>query len=258
MRIETGTTTEHKVRLGVFLAMIIFFAAYFGYDGMWGYPAKNLEWARQNIPNISVEQKLTIKTNPKVLMAALQELEQQTKTGPELTEAEVEKKLGPAGLKVPANKGGGIDAWYVGPAACARLHYVDGVLREVAPLQNVNKSEADIQLQKVLGVILGVLSLGTLIHYIRILTMKTVLDDQGLSVKGRRVGWDEIVELESSDYDAKGWLDLIYKRSGQSSRIRMDSYHIDKFKEIIETICERKGFATPIKPRLEESVEEEE
>lgn len=258
MRIESGTTTEHRVRLGVFLAMCVVFAAYFGYDGLWGYPAKNLEWARENIPNISVEQKETIQTNPKVLMTALTELQRQTKAGDEPTESKVESILGLPGLKVDRADVDGMDAWYVGPAACARLYFAGGKLQEVTPLQNINKSEADIQLQIILGAILSVVSLSVAIHYLRISTMKTVLDDEGLSVKGHRIAWDEIAELDASGYAGKGWLDVVYHRNGDGGSVRLDSYHIDSFNEIVNTICERKGFATPIKPRHMELVEEEE
>jgi hypothetical protein len=256
MRIESGTTTEHRVRLGIFLAMMIVFSAYFGYDGLWGYPSKNLEWARQNIPNVKKEQKDTIQTNTKVLMAALIELEQKTKVGDKLTESDVELKLGRPGLKVERTGGGGTDAWYVGPAACACLHFVDGKLQEVTPMQNLNKSEADIQLQKVLGAILGVVSLVVAIYFIRIMTMKTVLDDEGLFVKGCRVAWDEMAELDTSAYAGKGWLEVVYRRNGDGGSVRLDSYHIAKFDEIVNTICQRKGFATPIKPRKVEPAEE--
>jgi hypothetical protein len=257
MQIECGTTTEHRVRLGIFLAMCIVFAAYFGYDGVRGYPAKNLEWARQNIQSISREQADKIRTNPKVLMAALADTQQQVARGELLTEADVRAKLGEPAAVVPRSDGDGTDAWYVGPAACARLSFVGGKLSEVKPLQNINKSEGDIWLQKVLGAVLGIVALGMGIHYYRIMTMRTILDDTGLTAKGRKVAWGEMAELDTSDYNRKGWLDVVYRRDGDTGSVRLDSYHVAGFDEIVQAICERKGFACPIKPRGAEPADED-
>lgn len=260
MHIESGTTTEHRVRLGLFLVMVTFFAAYFGYDGMWGYPAQNLNSARDTIkiknPSLTAEQIDAVRINPDVLVASLDELKQQTTSGSAPTLEEVEQKLGQPALKLDA-AGDAMDAWYVGPAAWARLRFEGGKLRLVDSQQSVDKSEGDIWLQKILGVILGVIALGTAIYYIRIMTMKTVLDDRGLCVKGRWVAWDEITELDTSAYAGKGWLDVIYRRDNDISSVRLDSYHIAKFNEIINTMCERKGLPSPIKQEQLEAVDEE-
>jgi len=250
MKIESGTTTEHRVRLGIFLAMCVVFAAYFGYDGLWGYPAKNLEWARQNI-NLPAEQKADLRTNPKVLMAALREVK------PGMTEQEVEALLGEPAVVI---EGQGLfaatDRWYVGPAAYAHIRFMGGVVDgAIEAHDNKEKSEADIGLQKILGVILGIVSIGVGIHYLRINLMRTVLDETGLTVKGRQIAWGQIKELDTSDYDRKGWLDVVYDGSGGSQRVRLDSYHIARFDEIIAAICERKDFVSPLKPKEPEAVE---
>lgn len=250
MRIESGTTTEHRVRLGIFLAMCIVFSGYFGYDGLWGYPGKNLEWARENI-NVPSEQKSEIRTNPKVMVAALKQIE------PGMTQEEVHELVGEPAAVVDGQ--GLFDPtahWYVGPAACARIDFVDGKVHgEVHPVENVTKSESDIYLQKALGLILGVVALVVGIYYIRINTMRTVLDDNGLTVKGRHVPWDRMSELDASDYERKGWLDVVYDDGGRRKTVRLDSYHIARFDEIVNAICERKGFASPIRSKPAETAE---
>ena len=50
MRIESGPTNERRIRLSIFVVMCAAFAGWFTYDGFVGYPKKNLEWARGNIP----------------------------------------------------------------------------------------------------------------------------------------------------------------------------------------------------------------
>lgn len=259
MRIESGTTTEHRVRLGIFLAMCAVFAAYFGYDGMWGYPAKNRDWAVQNIPNLSVEQREAVATNPKVMMQALAQLDADQRSGV-ITMNEVKARLGEPAATMPADAGSpdAVDHWYVGPAACAELKFSGGKLRQVRPLENISKTESDIHMQKVLGAILAVVSLAFGVHYVRVMTMKTILDDEGLTAKGSRIAWDQMRELDACDYQRKGWLDLVYGSDGEERTVRLDSYHIAAFDEIVNTICERKGFDTPIKPRSPEHAESEE
>ncbi len=251
MHIESGTTTEHRVRLGLFLAMVIVFAAYFGYDGLWGYPGKNLEWARQNIPNLPPEAKSQIQINPKVMMAELARIHATARSSAGMTDAQVRAILGDpsAVAEHTAGGAGGKDHWYVGPAACARIQIVDGKVREVAPLENINKSESDIKMQKMLGAILAVVGLGVAVRFLRINTMRTTLDDSGLTARGRQVAWDEMASLDTSDYDRKGWLDVVYRRSGEDQSVRLDSYDIARFDEIVGEICARKGFTNPIKPR---------
>lgn len=259
MRIESGTTTEHKVRLGIFLAMCVVFAAYFGYDGLWGYPAKNLHVAQQNITDVSPEEKADIKTNPKVLMSELSALKETVESGEPLSEQELRDRLGePAVVADPVDDTPGKYFWYVGPAAFARINVDDGRVREVYRFENINKSESDIYMQKVLGVILGIVSLVVGAQYIRIMTMKTVLDDSGVKVKGRHVEWDAMKELDTTDYNRKGWVDLVYQRNGEADSVRLDSYHIAEFDRIVETICERKSFECPIKPKSDDPVDQEE
>lgn len=253
MRIDSGTTTEHRVRLGIFLAMCVVFAAYFGYDGVWGYPSKNLEVARQNIP-VAAELKADLKTNPKVVKSELARIK------PGMTEEEVKSILGePAAVVQEPGLFAGKSNWYVGPASWAEIKFYEGTVRgAVQAHENETKSEGDIRLQKVLGAILGIFSLGMGLYYIRINTMRTVLDDSGLTAKGRHASWDQMTELDTSDFNRKGWLDVVYAdAAGKTDAIRLDSYHIARFDEIVSTICERRGFASPLRPKQAEQAGEE-
>lgn len=251
MRIESGTTTEHRVRLGIFLAMCVVFAGYFGYDGLWGYPGKNLEWIRQNM-SVPAEKKANLQTNPKVLKAELAKIQ------PGMSEEQVRSILGePAVVIKKEGLFAGEDHWYVGPAACASIHFAGGsVQTPVKALENVQKSEEDIKLQKILGMVLGIVSLFVAIYYVRINTWKTVVDDAGLTVKGRHVPWDRITGLDTADYDRKGWLDVVYDDGGRSGTIRLDNYHIARFDEIVNAVCERKGLDSPIRTRPVEAHDE--
>lgn len=258
MRIDSGTTNEHRIRLGIFLLMCVVFALYFGYDGMWGYPRKNLEWARQNLQGVPQEEREKVQTNPKVMLAELKRIQDQTQQPGGITLEQVKSTLGePAAVSEDKDRGGQ-NYWYVGPASCARLHVLGGKVREVFPFENVVKSENDIKMQKVFGMGLGVIAILVGLYYLRIMTMRTVLDDTGLNVKGRRqITWDQMTGLGTSDYARKGWLDMEYSVDGESRTVRLDSYHIEKFDEVVIAICERKGFANPIKPKSDEGTDGE-
>ncbi len=52
--------------------------------------------------------------------------------------------------------------------------------------------------------------------------------------------------LETEMFDKKGWVDLVYDENGAERDIRLDEYHLARFDEVIDAICERKGFRNPL------------
>lgn len=233
--------------MGIFLLMCVVFAAYFGYDGLWGYPADNLKWAKQNLENISAEEQEGVQINPRVMMAEIR------KVKPDMPVEAMKALLGEPAVVGQATDSplGAEDYWYVGPAAFARIRVFGGKVREILRAEeNKTHSEGDIYWQKVFGVGLSIVSLGVLIHFWRINRMRTILDDIGVTVKGQHVPWDRMTGVDTEDYQRKGWLDLVYTTpGGQEETVRLDSYHIEKFDEIVQEICQRKGYVCPIKPK---------
>ncbi len=248
MRIESGTTAEHRIRIGIFLGMCVVFALYFAYDGLYGYPKENLKWARQSLPHEQADQAAI---NPKVVKANVDQVR------PDMPESELEALLGePAAVSEPNL--GSVTQWYVGPAALVELSVRDGKVSAIRQAkENPVKSESDIYWQKVFAIIVGVVALITGIYFIRINTMRTVLDEQGLSIKGKRMAWGEITGLDTKDYARKGWLDVLYQREGRQMSRRLDSYHTRRFDEIVNELCARKGIPSPIVAKAVESDENE-
>ena len=246
MRIETGNTTDRRIRVLLFLLMSAVFSAYFAYDGYRGYPGKNLKWARQslsNIPNMPEPQNL--KTNPKVLKRALDGIARKLDaTGTDrgkVTVADLTALFGPATFE------NGVDYCYIGPASFGWFKISNGqVDRAEMVRENTEPSESDIRGQKWFAFFTGVVALGALIHLVRITRMRWVLDDDGLYIGRRRISWDAMDSLDLTAFAKKGWLDLIYLDGGAKQRIRLDSYFIEKFDDIVAMICTRKGFASPL------------
>jgi len=234
MTIKSGTTGEYRMRSLLFLAMCLGFAAWFGYDGLWGYPAQNLEWARQILP----EKPADLRTNPKVLKKNLAAVQNG------MTLQQVTALLGEPAL-VRHN-----ERWFVGPATYACIKFAGEVVESIGPQQeNTEKSEGDIRGQRGFAAVLLVLSLAFAARFVVVVLRPTVLDEYGVRARGRRVAWEQMTGLDTSNYDRKGWLDLEYNEDSKRRKVRLDSYHIARFDDLINEICSRKGFASPIRPR---------
>jgi hypothetical protein len=123
----------------------------------------------------------------------------------------------------------------------------DGQITEkVKVWPSTQHSEGDIRLQKIIAVILGAVSLVLAWNLYKTLTTSAVLDEQGLTINGRAISWEAMQELRTDQYREKGWVDLVCEVAGRRQEQRIDSYHFERFKEMITAICERKGFVSPL------------
>ncbi len=233
MRIESGTTRERVVRCLIFLVVCGALAIYFAYDGYVGYPKKNLEQARKNFPKAV---STLPQANPNVTAERFAQLQADLPRNlDEITDA----------LGEPAYQDQK-DAHFVGRYGVIRAT-LDG--RRVSGLswQKLEKSHADILFQQGAAYSLALLTLVTLVQFFRILRTHVVLDDEGLAYNSRRVTWDQMTSLVTDKYHDKGWVDLAYKKAdGTEHKLRLDSYKIKAFDEIISALCQRKGFTSPI------------
>ncbi len=71
MEIRSGTTGERRIRNSISLIMFVGFAAWFAYDGFYGYPAKNLKETQSAMPQPRPEK---LVTNPRVVRSNLSKL----------------------------------------------------------------------------------------------------------------------------------------------------------------------------------------
>lgn len=228
--------------------MCAVFSAYFAYDGYIGYPNLNLKWARSALASIKgMPEARDLRSNPKVLVSELRKLEVDVK----LEKVTVESLTALFG---PPTFLSGEDCCYIGPATYAWFKIADGkVVKIEAIATNAEKSESDITGQKWFAVLTGVIAVIALVHLVRIWRARWILDDNGLTAGGRLIPWDAMDSLVTKDYQRKGWLDLVHVQNGRKASVRLDSFHIDRFDDIVLAICERKGFASPLKPAAEEA-----
>lgn len=246
-RIETGTTGERWIRCLVFVGLCVVFGAWFAYDGWVNYPTKNLQWAMQKMPPQppgSPPPKAT--ANPNVTVKNIVQIRARL-ADPEasLSRSQLISILGePAGEN--PEKG---ELYFIGPAIFAQIKLEGDVVRRPSDVQaeeSREHGEAEINNQKRLAVILAVVAVIALIQLVRILTTRVILDDEGLNYNGRLVTWDAMCGLNAERYREKGWVDLEYRDGDETSTLRLDNYKVKAFKEIVNAICERKGFANPL------------
>ncbi|HMQ15046.1 MAG TPA: hypothetical protein PKC49_03645 [Phycisphaerae bacterium] len=78
------------------------------------------------------------------------------------------------------------------------------------------------------------------------LTLRVELDEDRLAYRGEVVRYDDMTGLR--DYNPKGWVDLYYRKAGQSNEamLRLDNQKVAAFNEIVTEIATRKGFANPL------------
>lgn len=235
MMIESGTTSDRRNRIVIFMVVCFAFAAWFARDGYVAYPAENLEWAQQQLPQIPEG----LEVNPKAVLANLQRVEVGTGV------AEMEGLLGKPVL-IHEQK-----HWYIGPAAYGCFLVLGDKVRQVEVRESGEHSESSLRTQKVFFMGMSVLGLVALGHLIRVTKLRVVLDDAGLKIRGRTIRWEEMESLDSGDYARKGWVDLVVRTGAASEPIRIDSYLIERFDDIVQAICERKGFTAPFTSQSE-------
>ncbi len=77
----------------------------------------------------------------------------------------------------------------------------------------------------------------------RAATLRCEIDDEGMTYGGRRIAFADMTGLDN--YSLKGWVDLVYREGDQERKLRIDDHKILRFNEILDALCERKGFQDP-------------
>jgi hypothetical protein len=140
--------------------------------------------------------------------------------------------------------------WYIGPVAYREFRIERGKVRGASEtqgqIQAAEHSEGDLLLQKIIAVVVGLAAVYGAFRLWRTLAIHVVVDDTGLSCSGRSIPWQAMTGLRTDQYKDKAWVDLEYQEGGVERTIRLDSYLIRGFDQVITAICDRKGFQSPL------------
>ena len=244
--LESGPArTDRTYWLVVGLAFILF-AAWFVKDGLYGYRNRNIENARKQLwTDAPVEfAEVPIRED-------FERLKDSKPTTREQVYAALGQPLPPSPGKaheperfvsaygmalVPIDSNGRVDA--------SRMQW-----------KSWGKSKADIRAQFYWAVIPVVAAIYFLVRAYKAATLRAVIDEEGLTYGGRRVPFADMVSLR--DYNRKGWVDLCYRVGDQERRLRIDDQKIAKFDEIVELICEKRGFRNPVRAASEQAANDD-
>jgi hypothetical protein len=145
--------------------------------------------------------------------------------------------------------------WYIGPAAYGKYPIVDGKVSDklqsdkLQVEENEHRSEWDIMLQRLIAACVGLAAIYAVFRFWQAMRARIVVDDSGLTYNGRLIAWDSMVRLKTDQYQDKAWVDLEYRDGGSERLLRLDALFVQRFKEIMAVICQRKGFTMPQRER---------
>jgi hypothetical protein len=242
MRIESGPALVDRIYWSIFALVCFLLAGYFFYDGEWGYLKDNRADAARALPpqfDVSFDEIELGHSPTEPDIKALRARQQ-------LKAEDVHAALGqPVHTK---REGAGQTVEYF-----ASLYgYVTVTVRDGRVTANGisewkpwshSKEETDNQIRLWMPPAL-LIGLYAAFRAYRANTLRVVIDDEGVSYAKTRIPFDAMTSLR--DYNRKGWVDLYYRVAAGQKRLRIDNQKVAKFDEIVEAICQARGFENPV------------
>jgi hypothetical protein len=242
--IRSGTTRERLIRWGLFTAMCAVASGLFFYDGFVKWPRRNAEQAAENFPG---PHEGPVEINALVTRENCATIRQ----GMGLPQ--VKEILGE-----PAYEDEQVVFW-VGPGGFLQWR-LDGRRVGYPPprFQRAAHPAADLATQKFLGALAGLAAIVALTFLVRAAGTRVVLDDAGLTTpRTGQIRFEQMKSLDTERYKKKGWVTLHYDAGGEEAEVRLDSYHVARFDEIISELCQRTGFESPLEQKEVQTAEED-
>ncbi len=241
--IQSGATTERRVRTTLFFLMFAVFAAWFAKDGWIGYPGENFREHIEALPAELRDDASNARTYDSVTKASVKLADDVRKKFDAKAQRQALEDLfgGPPSYESKQA------LYYFGPVWRVRVDLSkSGKARKIIAT-DTQQTATSIVTQKGLGVGLGLFSLIILVHLIRVFRTGLALDEKGLHYVGQPlITWEDIRSLKHDQFEKKGWVDLIYERNGAEQTLRLDEYHLAAFPAVIAEICSKKGFEDPV------------
>lgn len=258
MRLESGpATNDRNYFLLLFLFCLVMAAWFFkdgtawpgyGVAGGWikGYVNKNREEARRKLAPLAGERGVPAELGERPDETDFEQLKKSTEP---LTREQLIARWGEPFHSTSAAEGRRRD-WFVSDYGQLTVVSRDGRV-EPARTEWVAwyKDRAEVRAQYYWALIPLALALYALYRVYRAVTLRAVIDDEGMTYGGLRIAAADMIALRG--YNPKGWVYLHYLSGGRERRLKLDSYKIARFSEIIDALCALKGFADPRKPAAE-------
>jgi hypothetical protein len=239
MKLESGPAAYDRNYYLIFLILCLGLGGYFLYDFKIGYPNKNREHAQKQLtPLLGADYDVSaLPLEPtKPIFTDL------VKSKP-ATAAAIHEKLGDPLTIRPSETGETVE-YFVSLYGMGVVPVLAGKPDlEKANWITWNKTKEEIALQFWCALICFAVALYVLSRVYRAARLRAVIDDEGMTYGAKRIAFASMDRL--CDYSPKGWVDLYYKHGPQERKLRIDNQKIRKFHEIIDALCEAKGFEDP-------------
>jgi hypothetical protein len=242
MRLESGPARTDMLWVLGYTLLCLGMGGWFLYDWKIGYPAKNRAEATRVLTQ-QMNQLEPRQTPPAELPSRPRksDFDAFTKSDKRAAE-EVNHFLGAPMFE--RSESGVTTRYYVSEFGMAAIPFRSG-LAELSDKswRNWYKSDDEIEVQKCLGAGCILLGLYFVYRVYRAATLHVTLDESEMVYGGQRIPTSAMKRLV--DYSPKGWVDLYYDAGAGERKLRLDNQKVEKFDEIIETLCAIKGFPDP-------------
>jgi len=140
----------------------------------------------------------------------------------------------------------GKDAYYLAKGGHLRVRW-DQDRAAVAEWIDGVHTETDLAIQRWFGYVLGLLGVIYIIQFVRVVTTRVSLTDQGLKLRGRAlIPFAAMRSLRRDRSGRSARVELGYSLGGRDGFVRLDDYVIKKLSAIVAAICGQKGFTNPL------------
>lgn len=278
MRLESGPAKGDPIYFTFVCIVCLGLFGWFLYDWQIGYPRANLEKATGSLSTVlakeageiqNIVRALPPKPTKQDFERFEKHVEQSIKEAKLVPASEVFATLGEPTHRQTSGTGAGAGKYYAYIASqygMASVLIRDGNIAvqlgennqlkpERLAWQTWYKTEREVQRQAWFALIPLVLGLYFLPRMVRAYTLKVTIDDEGMIYAGRRIAFADMTALR--DYSPKGWVDLYHTAEGEEKKLRLDNQKVAKFDEIVEVICQEKGFKNLVKEHAEQKAREE-
>jgi len=259
MTLKSGPAVMDRIYWSVVTLACLAFAAYFFYDGKWGYLKKNRAEAAQRLPALIERSIDQVELGDSPTQADFEKLRadvQKVKaSGRPATPEQVHQAFGAAVHKRHEGPGRTVE-YFVSVYGCATVAIDNGRVNPGAlAWTKWNKTKEQIQQQYYWGLIPLLIGLYAGLRAYRAMTLRVVIDEEGMTYAAQRIPFEAMTELR--DYNRKGWVDLYHRTDAGQKRLRLDNQKVAKFDEITEAICQATGFENPITAYHEKAEQEQ-
>lgn len=243
MRLESGSARMDALQLGILAAAFLFFAAWFYKDGKWTYLEKNRVKARQALTPF-----LGLEGVPAQLgeRPTNQDFDALVASNPQ-TFDDVIARLGPPKKENYDPSLGDVKLFY-SDYGMITVTVIGGKVK-LSPndWKKWEHEKGEIDQQFYWGIGSGVIGLWLAYRTFKAATLRVVIDESGMTYGSKRIPFSAMTRL--AEYKKKGLCSLYYNdANGQERRLRLDSYKVAKFEEIIDALVAAKGFSNPRPP----------